>query len=141
MGLVRELGEKYLWVDSLCIIQDQDMGHELANIGAIYDRATLTIVEATAWDADDGLWGLRGISTSRHLSAFGDDMNKYLDPDCTIWVNLDFSLLQNHPLTRLRTPAPRHSRKANSPARCSCFATKPSSGGAYAHARTKSARI
>lgn len=93
IGLVRELGEQYLWVDSLCIIQDQDMGHELANMGAIYDRATLTIIAATAWDANDGLWGLRGISRPRHLSAFGDDMHKYLDPESMIWVCVERTIL------------------------------------------------
>lgn len=97
MCLVKELGERYLWVDSLCIVQDQDTGHELANMGAIYDRATLTIVAATAWDADGGLRGLRGISGPRHLSAFGDDMSEYLDPDSMIWVCVNHSLLQTYP--------------------------------------------
>lgn len=97
MGLVKELGERYLWVDSLCIVQDQDTGHELANMGAIYDRATLTIVAATAWDADGGLRGLRGISGPRHLSAVGDDMSEYLDRDSMIWVCVNHSLLQTYP--------------------------------------------
>lgn len=66
-------------------------------MGAIYDRATLTIVAATAWDADGGLRGLRGISGPRHLSAVGDDMSEYLDRDSMIWVCVNHSLLQTYP--------------------------------------------
>lgn len=117
------------------------MGHELANMGAIYDRATLTIVAATAWDADGGLRDIREISGPRHLAAFGDDLNKYLDPECMIWVRVELSRCQTPLLTRSRTPAPGHSKKANSPAGCSFFATKPSSGSACAPAQTKSAQI
>lgn len=43
--LCRSLGIPYLWVDSLCIIQDdsEDWRHEAAEMAAIYGRSALTI--------------------------------------------------------------------------------------------------
>ncbi|KAK1834041.1 heterokaryon incompatibility protein-domain-containing protein [Podospora conica] len=90
LGLVRELGEQYLWVDSFCIVQDgDDFSRELRNMGGIYDRAHLTIVAATAWDADDGLRGLRGLTPRRQVAPnYGDDLDKFTsDPDCMIWTS------------------------------------------------------
>jgi hypothetical protein len=101
MGLVKELGEKYLWVDSLCIVQDDanNFHAELRNMCGIYDRAYLTIVAATAWDADDGLRGLRGITRRRQVAAnHADDLNKYANPDCMIWVRPPAALYSILPL-------------------------------------------
>lgn len=55
--VTRALGFRYLWVDSLCIIQDsngEDMRHELARMHLIYRHAFLTIVAASAKAATDG---------------------------------------------------------------------------------------
>ncbi|KAK8024760.1 heterokaryon incompatibility protein-domain-containing protein [Apiospora arundinis] len=54
MALCRDMGERYLWVDRLCIVQD-DAASKMIQIQAmdtIYQSATLTI--ATALDCDDG---------------------------------------------------------------------------------------
>ncbi|KAI0476570.1 heterokaryon incompatibility protein-domain-containing protein [Xylariaceae sp. FL0804] len=69
MGLVRELGERYLWVDALCIVQDDHGMKEgqLKIMGALYGTAVLTIV-VTDGDADHGIPGIRGISGPRKLS-------------------------------------------------------------------------
>jgi hypothetical protein len=92
IGLVKALGQKYLWVDAFCIVQD-DRTHfhaELRNMGAIYDGAYLTVVAATGWDANEGFRGLRGISTRRHLANnFADDLYKYSNPEFMIWVRAD----------------------------------------------------
>ena len=59
--LVRDLGERYLWVDSLCICQDnlEDKRTQITNMGKIYRQALLTIVAATGSDANAGLPGVQ----------------------------------------------------------------------------------
>lgn len=59
--LVKGVGEKYLWVDALCIVQD-DLAlknAQLAQMGLIYSLAAFTIVAASGSDANAGLPGVR----------------------------------------------------------------------------------
>jgi hypothetical protein len=64
MEAVRELHLRYLWVDSLCIIQD-DVGEggskmdAISKMDIVYGAAYLTIMAATGGDANAGLPGLR----------------------------------------------------------------------------------
>jgi len=60
IDLCKKLGERYLWVDSLCIIQDspEDMGGQISRMNTIYRRAFLTIVAAAGSDANAGLPGI-----------------------------------------------------------------------------------
>lgn len=67
--LVPLLDERYLWVDSLCIPQDDEKEVQL-NIGqmaAIFENASLTIVACDGEDAEFGLRGLRHSSQPRSL--------------------------------------------------------------------------
>ncbi|KAI9734022.1 MAG: hypothetical protein M1834_002679 [Cirrosporium novae-zelandiae] len=59
--LVAHIGEKYLWVDSLCIVQDdvENKMTQIANMGNIYSRAILTIVAAYGDNARAGLPGVQ----------------------------------------------------------------------------------
>jgi hypothetical protein len=68
MSLVRSLRERYLWVDALCIVQDDDASklRDINQMASIYASATITIIAADG-DADGGLRGLRGISDPRSL--------------------------------------------------------------------------
>ncbi|KAI0835685.1 heterokaryon incompatibility protein-domain-containing protein [Hypoxylon sp. FL0890] len=52
----KSLGYKYLWIDSLCIIQDdeQDWDQESKLMGDIYNRADLVIAATCASAAQDG---------------------------------------------------------------------------------------
>ncbi|KAK5087299.1 hypothetical protein LTR70_007242 [Exophiala xenobiotica] len=54
------LGERYLWVDALCIIQDddQDKGRFVSRMDSIYARATVVIVAATCVDSNSMLPGV-----------------------------------------------------------------------------------
>jgi hypothetical protein len=64
--VTKALGEKYLWVDCLCILQDckiDKMTH-IPKIGTIYNHSVVTIVSASGMDAEAGLPGIR--STMRH---------------------------------------------------------------------------
>ena len=56
MPLVRGLGENYLWVDCLCIVQDDEKTREqVDHMGDIYSGAHLTIIAATPWGSREGL--------------------------------------------------------------------------------------
>ncbi|RMJ18621.1 hypothetical protein CDV36_001732 [Fusarium kuroshium] len=59
--VTRGIGEKYLWTDSLCIIQDSDADkmHFVPRMDIIYGRASLTIVNAAGDNAFSGLPGVR----------------------------------------------------------------------------------
>ncbi|KAI0803816.1 heterokaryon incompatibility protein-domain-containing protein [Xylaria sp. FL0064] len=66
--LVRSIGERYLWVDAVCIDQSDEVhfGRQVEMMGAIYASAKLTII-ATDGDATDGIKGLKSISSPRGL--------------------------------------------------------------------------
>jgi hypothetical protein len=66
MEVVRLLGERYLWVDSLCIVQDDEESTQqcLDDMAAIYANAVLTIKAVEGNDANHGLHGIR----SAHLA-------------------------------------------------------------------------
>ncbi|KAI4188455.1 MAG: hypothetical protein L6R41_002134 [Letrouitia leprolyta] len=59
--VVSKMGEKYLWVDALCILQDvhQDKANQIPQMDKIYGSAALTIVAAWGDDANAGLPGVR----------------------------------------------------------------------------------
>jgi hypothetical protein len=64
MQVVRELDFRYLWVNSLCIIQDDDgpLGSKMgaiSKVDLVYAGAYLTIMAASGVDANAGLPGLR----------------------------------------------------------------------------------
>lgn len=56
--LTRAVGIRYLWIDSLCIIQDSndDWEKEAATMGTVYARARLVIAATIGRDADAGLF-------------------------------------------------------------------------------------
>lgn len=73
IDLVREIGERYLWVDSLCITQDDDdykMG-QIRLMDQIYNNAVAVIVCATGENAEAGLMGFRSFSRkwTQHTAA------------------------------------------------------------------------
>lgn len=62
MEVCREIGMRYLWVDCLCIVQDDETGEKanaISKMDSIYGAAFLTIIAATGSDADHGLPGVR----------------------------------------------------------------------------------
>lgn len=61
IDLTGDLGFEYLWVDSLCIVQDDDESKDnfIPNMHLIYGSAWLTIIAQTAENANIGLQGYR----------------------------------------------------------------------------------
>ena len=68
--MTRELGLKYLWIDSLCIIQDSpsDWESEAATMDDVYSDSFLTIIAASAPDGSTGCFFDRDPQT---VSMFG----------------------------------------------------------------------
>lgn len=66
MTFVANLEQRYLWVDSLCIVQDdQNEKHsQISNMHEIYSAAYATIVQHSGCDANAGLPGVRPGSRS-----------------------------------------------------------------------------
>ncbi|KAH8586951.1 heterokaryon incompatibility protein-domain-containing protein, partial [Bisporella sp. PMI_857] len=60
MAVVLLMDEKFLWVDTLCIVQDDpQLKHcEIARMNTIYSQASLTIIALSATHADQGLFGI-----------------------------------------------------------------------------------
>jgi hypothetical protein len=60
MAVVRSIGQRYLWVDALSIVQDDEetKHHWILNMGAVYGKSYLTIVAADGDNANTGLMGL-----------------------------------------------------------------------------------
>ncbi|TGJ87980.1 hypothetical protein E0Z10_g788 [Xylaria hypoxylon] len=62
MQATKEIGIQYLWVDALCIIQDEGDSEKLPHIkqmNRIYETAELVIVAISSRDASSGIPGVR----------------------------------------------------------------------------------
>jgi hypothetical protein len=55
--LTSKVGQRYLWVDSLCIVQDDpdDVRHQMSQMGEIYRNSYFTIIATSGTGADYGL--------------------------------------------------------------------------------------
>ncbi|KAI0123496.1 heterokaryon incompatibility protein-domain-containing protein [Xylariales sp. AK1849] len=70
IGLLEVLGVSFLWVDALCIVQDDEdiKRKQIHAMAWIYANAYVTIIAADGWDAEHGLRGVRGVTESRFLN-------------------------------------------------------------------------
>ncbi|KAG0649287.1 hypothetical protein D0Z07_4326 [Hyphodiscus hymeniophilus] len=61
LQVAQSLGIEYIWIDSLCIIQDfpDDWAKEAASMHSVYSNAVVNIVAADAENSDDGLFRKR----------------------------------------------------------------------------------
>ncbi|KAK6382834.1 hypothetical protein LTS17_003503 [Exophiala oligosperma] len=68
MAVTKLLGERYLWVDSLCILQDclEDMQYFIPRMGYIYGQSCFTIINAHGLDGTAGLPGVRPSTREEH---------------------------------------------------------------------------
>lgn len=98
MEFVRLLGESFLWVDCLCIVQDdEDTKHDQINsMASIYLNAYVTIIAANGWDANHGLRGIKGVSEARQLSSYNpyhpNGSVEGLQPYNSIWYTRGWTL-------------------------------------------------
>ncbi|KAK5654331.1 hypothetical protein OQA88_7509 [Cercophora sp. LCS_1] len=89
MVLVRELGYRYLWVDALCLLQNdhEDLEAGITVMDEIYERSCFTIVAACGHDANAGLPGVR--EGSREQSSLVVEVK----PGVPMGVETDWELL------------------------------------------------
>lgn len=61
LQLVELLGFRYLWVDVLCIVQDdiEDTAYQISRMAAVHLNASLAVAVAAGLDCEAGLPGLR----------------------------------------------------------------------------------
>ena len=84
--LVLVLGERYLWIDCLCVVQDAgpaEMTRVLGAMAHIYASADFTLVAAGGIDASHGLPGVGGPARSRSAS----DPNDGHFPFDSVWAS------------------------------------------------------
>lgn len=83
------LGERYLWVDSLCIIQDDQAAfyHDLNAMHLIYSNSVLCLVALAGTDGNHGLRGFEGVSAALRSveqvtldMAGGEKLSHFKDP-------------------------------------------------------------
>jgi hypothetical protein len=79
MDIVQAIGQRYLWIDSICIVQDDPINQEqVYNMDRIYAGALFTLIALSAAHADSGLAGVR-LGTRR----FSSLVEKIHDQDLT----------------------------------------------------------
>lgn len=83
----KRLGLRYVWVDAICIIQDdeEDRTNEIRQMGDIYRQAYLTIVAANAARASNGFWDIRPSQASATKMQFWSSTGEV----SWVWVHED----------------------------------------------------
>ena len=94
--VTRDIGIRFLWVDSLCIIQDSvgDKALEIDAMGSIYKKATITIAAGSASRALDGFLQDRAIPDATSLPIHiltGKTGKVWLAPSRKLFVEVDVS--------------------------------------------------
>jgi Heterokaryon incompatibility protein (HET) len=81
ISVTRQLGIPFLWVDSLCIIQDDpdDRAKEIAKMPQIYKKAYCTISTASAGASHQGFLQSREGSKDRRHMVYRNMMNLWSD--------------------------------------------------------------
>jgi hypothetical protein len=96
MIFVKAIGQRYLWVDSMCLIQDDpdELKQGIMSMDQIYGDAHLTLVAANGPDANEGLPRFRRIErqSTQHIEIikpglelmFQNALQGYLDH--SVWA-------------------------------------------------------
>ncbi|KAK9776479.1 putative Heterokaryon incompatibility domain-containing protein [Seiridium cardinale] len=94
VDITRRLGYRYLWVDSLCIIQDskEDWKSEAAKMGEVYSNSTLTVAATSSSSNDQGCYKSRNPLSYLPCRLSGSAKNGvYICPE---WKSRDLNMIQ-----------------------------------------------
>jgi len=82
MQFIRGLRYHYLWIDALCILQDDvdDRRQLIHSMGQIYENAICTIVDAAGIDADCGFYNVRPRQHLPYETVFYIGESVYVSP-------------------------------------------------------------
>lgn len=88
--VTRSLGLRFLWIDSLCIIQDsiEDWATQSAVMGLIYRNSICTIAATAAVDGRDGCFYTRDSSLAEPCKVIISTHRDYGDPSSTMVTSL-----------------------------------------------------
>lgn len=96
----RELGARYLWIDSLCIVQDdvEDWAIESGLMGSIYARSYVTLAADSSGSSEGGLFNTASVLQDEEpmgqhvvlkLPAEGEVRHLYISDERAVPSNLD----------------------------------------------------
>ncbi|KAL6710926.1 hypothetical protein ACN47E_006801 [Coniothyrium glycines] len=89
IDFTRRLGLRYIWIDSLCIIQDdpQDWKQEAAMMGNIYRHSYVTLAASKAVDSRGGLYSsAHGVDSGPHRLSIDNDID---GTPCNLYAKLE----------------------------------------------------
>lgn len=80
--VTQQLGFQYLWIDALCIVQDDEASSrlEIANMGSIYSRSFLTIQASMARSVHEGFLASRKASAAAPVKLLVDQGSDHRPP-------------------------------------------------------------
>jgi hypothetical protein len=92
MVTTRQLGYRYLWIDSLCIIQDSvdDWRHEASLMGDVYSKADCVLAATGSRDGSEGLFHKRepiAIEPFAIQASWPSDSKKYTCIRSDVWTD------------------------------------------------------
>ncbi|KAK0658716.1 heterokaryon incompatibility protein-domain-containing protein [Cercophora samala] len=107
--VTRDIGLRYLWVDALCIVQDDDAEKAIiiSQMAAVYGNAVINIVASTNFSPDDGLPGVGNTSRTRSqivkqiqglsvAASFHDPRQPYHEIEDTVWNSRAWTFQERH---------------------------------------------
>ncbi|CZR51214.1 uncharacterized protein PAC_01089 [Phialocephala subalpina] len=108
IALTRDLRIRYLWIDSLCIIQDdsKDWQQQAGKMAEIYKNSLITLAATSSPDCDGGLFHdfppRSEIHTLRGLDSSGNNLDVYVQKKMLHWTDFgdatDINLTKDFPL-------------------------------------------
>jgi hypothetical protein len=107
--VTRDLGLRYIWIDALCILQDdaEDKASIVSQMASIYGNCTIAIVASTNTDPSDGLPGVSAVSRSEAqiveniqgmslAAVFHDPRIPYTEIEKSVWNSRAWTFQERH---------------------------------------------